>query len=63
MTATRRFCAEDLLRFNNVNFDPLTETVRIMDELTPPTLTVQFKFLLHLLGELARIFSGDRDAI
>ena len=28
MTTLRRFTCDDLLRFNNVNFDVLTETVR-----------------------------------
>jgi hypothetical protein len=28
MTTIRRFVCEDLFRFNNVNLDPLTETVR-----------------------------------
>jgi hypothetical protein len=28
MTTIRRFVCDDLLRFNNVNADPLTETVR-----------------------------------
>jgi N-terminal acetyltransferase B complex catalytic subunit len=29
MTTIRRFVCDDLLRFNNVNLDPLTETVRL----------------------------------
>jgi N-terminal acetyltransferase B complex catalytic subunit len=28
MTTIRRFVCDDLFRFNNVNLDPLTETVR-----------------------------------
>jgi hypothetical protein len=27
MTSTRKFCCDDLFRFNNVNLDVLTETV------------------------------------
>lgn len=29
MTSTRKFCCDDLFRFNNVNLDVLTETVRL----------------------------------
>lgn len=29
MTTTRKFCCEDLFRFNNVNLDVLTETVGV----------------------------------
>ena len=29
MSTTRRFCCDDLLKFNNVNLDVLTETVRV----------------------------------
>lgn len=29
MTTTRRFCCADLFKFNNVNLDVLTETVRL----------------------------------
>jgi N-terminal acetyltransferase B complex catalytic subunit len=29
MTSTRKFKCEDLFRFNNVNLDVLTETVRV----------------------------------
>lgn len=32
MSTTRRFCCDDLLKFNNVNLDVLTETVRAFDE-------------------------------
>ena len=30
MTTIRRFVCDDLLRFNNVNLDPLTETARLL---------------------------------
>lgn len=29
MTSTRKFCCDDLFRFNNVNLDVLTETVSL----------------------------------
>lgn len=29
MSTTRRFCCDDLLKFNNVNLDVLTETVSV----------------------------------
>jgi hypothetical protein len=32
MTTIRRFVCDDLFRFNNVNLDPLTETVRAREE-------------------------------
>ncbi len=54
MTTTRRFTADDLFRFNNVNLDHYTETVRV-----PPALShtiVQFELLFSLHGGLARIF-------
>ena len=35
MTTIRRFVCDDLLRFNNVNADPLTETVCAAAALPP----------------------------
>ena len=35
MTTIRRFVCDDLLRFNNVNLDPLTETVRLLQPRAP----------------------------
>ncbi|RLN51364.1 hypothetical protein BBJ28_00023215 [Nothophytophthora sp. Chile5] len=32
MTSTRKFCCDDLFRFNNVNLDVLTETVSLLAE-------------------------------
>lgn len=52
MTCTRRFVAADLFRFNNVNLDPLTETVQKIFNL----FVVQSQFLLHILDQMARIF-------
>jgi hypothetical protein len=39
MTTIRRFVCDDLFRFNNVNLDPLTETVRAREEKTPHATT------------------------
>ena len=32
MTSIRPFHPQDILRFNNVNLDPLTETVNLKDQ-------------------------------
>ncbi|CAN0061776.1 unnamed protein product [Laminaria digitata] len=48
MSTTRRFCCDDLLKFNNVNLDVLTETV-----------SVHVGERRRLLSHLA--FSWDRD--
>lgn len=36
MTSTRKFRCEDLFRFNNVNLDVLTETVKEVDGVRVP---------------------------
>ncbi|KAK1929079.1 N-alpha-acetyltransferase 20 [Phytophthora citrophthora] len=42
MTSTRKFCCDDLFRFNNVNLDVLTETVSVL-------ATFPYQFHLHAL--------------
>lgn len=47
MTEVRRFTCDDMFRFNNVNLDPLTETVSILFGLIPPASLCSQPFYAH----------------
>jgi hypothetical protein len=75
MGTIRRFNCEDLLRFNAINMDVLTETVRgdvlgrslgtwdlVVERARVCSCAVQHALLLPVPGDLARILPGGGGA-
>lgn len=59
MSTTRRFCCDDLLKFNNVNLDVLTETVRII-EVYGVQCHVNFHYIAKYFSMIALVHALPR---